>query len=79
VLNGELEARERMFEEREEEVLLREAAVREEEERITTAKELLEEKIRNMEEKPTGTSFTGEDAMRLIFGQRWQEGPLTSR
>ncbi|KAF7356634.1 Protein kinase domain-containing protein [Mycena venus] len=54
VLNAELEARAQMFEEREEEVLRREAAVTEEEERLTTAKELLEEKVKSMEEKPTG-------------------------
>ncbi|KAJ7252756.1 kinase-like domain-containing protein [Mycena haematopus] len=54
VLNAELEARAQMFEEREEEVLRREAAVKEEQERFITAKELLEEKIRNVEAKPTG-------------------------
>ncbi|KAJ7765393.1 kinase-like domain-containing protein [Mycena maculata] len=51
VLNGELEARERMFEEREGEMLRREATVKEEEERIAAVKELLD---RNMEEKSTG-------------------------
>ncbi|KAJ7504430.1 kinase-like domain-containing protein [Mycena galericulata] len=54
ILSGELEAREQMFEEREGEVLRREAAVKEEEERIIAAKELLEEKVRNMEEKSAG-------------------------
>ncbi|KAJ7606170.1 kinase-like domain-containing protein [Mycena polygramma] len=53
VLDGELEARERGFEEREEEMARREAAVKEEEERITTAKELLEQKLKSME-KTTG-------------------------
>ncbi|KAJ6581454.1 kinase-like domain-containing protein [Mycena capillaripes] len=77
VLNAELEARERMFEEREEEVLQREAAVKEEEERITTAKELLEEKIKSME-KTTGTLFLGEAAMGLMFckGVKKDRSPL---
>ncbi|KAJ7449679.1 kinase-like domain-containing protein [Mycena latifolia] len=55
VLSGELEAREQMFEEREEEVLLREAAVKEEEERLKAIKELLEEKVKVMEERSAGT------------------------
>ncbi|KAJ6591616.1 kinase-like domain-containing protein [Mycena vulgaris] len=55
VLSGELEAREHLFEEREDEVLRREAAVKEEEERIIAVKELLEEKVRDMEEKSTGS------------------------
>ncbi|KAJ7890575.1 kinase-like domain-containing protein [Mycena olivaceomarginata] len=54
ILNAELEAREQMFEDREEEVLRRESVVKEEEDRLTTAKELLEEKIRSVEEKPIG-------------------------
>ncbi|KAJ7155451.1 kinase-like domain-containing protein [Mycena crocata] len=54
ILSGELEARERIFEEREEEVLRRETAVREEEERMIAAKDLLEEKMKTMEEKSTG-------------------------
>ncbi|KAF8216450.1 kinase-like domain-containing protein [Mycena galopus ATCC 62051] len=54
VLNAELEARAQIFEEREEEVLRREAAVKDEEERFATAKELLEEKLKSVEEKPTG-------------------------
>ncbi|KAJ7115921.1 kinase-like domain-containing protein [Mycena epipterygia] len=53
-LNGELEAREQMFEEREGEVLRREAAVREEEERVIAAKELLEAKVISVGDKPTG-------------------------
>ncbi|KAJ7668348.1 kinase-like domain-containing protein [Mycena rosella] len=53
-LTGELEARGRMYEEREEEILRREAAVEEEEERISAAADLLEEKAKNMEERSTG-------------------------
>ncbi|KAJ7043564.1 kinase-like domain-containing protein [Mycena alexandri] len=54
VLTGELEARERMYEEREGEVLRREAGVKEEEERLATVRELLEEKVKSMDEKPPG-------------------------
>ncbi|KAJ7224253.1 kinase-like domain-containing protein [Mycena pura] len=51
ILAGELEARERLFEDREAETLRREVAVKEEEERLATTQELLDEKVRNMKEK----------------------------
>ncbi|KAJ7066596.1 kinase-like protein [Mycena amicta] len=51
VLDSELEAREQVYEEREGEILRREAAVKEEEESLASTKTLLEEKVRNLEDK----------------------------
>lgn len=78
ILNAELEAREQMFEDREEEVLRRESAVKEEEDRLTTAKELLEEKIRTVEEKPIGKLSMAEVATKLTLskGAKKDRSPL---
>ncbi|KAF7370637.1 Protein kinase domain-containing protein [Mycena sanguinolenta] len=78
VLNAELEARARMFEEREEEILRREAAVKEEEERFAAAKELLEEKIRNVEVKQAGKFSTAKVATGVMFckGVKKDRSPL---
>lgn len=77
-LGRELEVREQMFEDREEELRQREAAVGEEEERLASVRDLLE-KTKNIDEKAAGmrvisNEWHGTD----IWPQRQQERQIAS-
>ncbi|KAF7308809.1 Protein kinase domain-containing protein [Mycena kentingensis (nom. inval.)] len=50
ILDGELEAREKIYEEREAEILRREAAVEDEEKSLASTKKLLDEKMKTLED-----------------------------
>ncbi|KAJ6607471.1 kinase-like domain-containing protein [Mycena sp. CBHHK59/15] len=80
VLQGELEVRERAFEEREVEVLRWETALQEEEERLVAAKDLLEEKVRCMEEKSLGGKKDRSplDEVQNILSRVHQASPTAS-
>ncbi|CAK5267643.1 unnamed protein product [Mycena citricolor] len=64
-LAQELEARSGMFEERESDLLRREAAMKEDEERVDSAKRLLEEKVKVLDEQMANLSASKKDRSPL--------------